>query len=1717
MLKGRYRWLLLFVGFVFFGVCARADDPLNYATQSLDPQKLYDTDTDAERVDLFRCSLHLQHTDVHLPGKYGLDVNVVRWYDSKISDTATSTGGTCQVFDYGQETGEVLGYGWRLHMGRFIQQLNPVIPSPGVAAPNPADYLELPGGHRIAFYTSADSALFPNSNPAGQRTGVEFWWATYPVTTSDPLVVHAPDGTIYEFNPSAQYSAGANTVIWNVTTIQRGDASISIQYDVTPQYAYITSITDTYGRQVTFHYYNANDPSQLVNPLYEIDFPVAGTTGSVKYYYINPSSSPVTQDSTSNPVFTMPTLSALTSPAPRSKTYGPPYFILGQVVPPAGTAFATSYNYFLDAGGGGALAGNQMACIQYPNGTVSAYAYAFISRGDFPGQSCYLAISARGKKGSLVAGRTSPAPEVRRWTYGYSVAGSGNTSQFKAQVDTPEPVRQIYYFNPFLPLSGVSCSTGNCPSNNNWQRWRVGLLLKEETWDTSGSPVKLEDRTYTYAHAVYDSQRFPYVISAAFVEHGFTPVLAAQTETLYLSGGQLQKTTTFSSFDQYGNPQQKVETGYSGSTLRSTSVTYAWAGDSTLKNEWVIRAPQEETLENGSGVTLADTYRDYYNDANHPGFPSMLRHWVSDDGTGTQYWSGEDYAYSSSGNQDTVTTTVGHATSPTGSLTADRKIIETKDHGTPLSRKVQGPSGSPSIQVYTRTLDSNYLAPATETVDGTTRFNYDSAGRLSSVTPPAFADYSGTVTAQATAITYTAKPPQVELLVGASLERTDYDFDGFGNLASKRMVFATAQTAHEDTGVDALSRATDRYVPYFNVGDKGKVTTTYDALGRPLTVTAYRANGTQESQTSYAYTADTSVDCVHVTITRPASAASGTVQTEEWYDSDGNLTKLLDDANNTVYYTYDPLDHLTEIQDGSQTRTFTYASTGQLLTSMLPESGTTHLVYDHAGNLIKRTFADNSRIQYTPDFAGRVTQILFDDNSKVRNVYDAYPGGCSGPSANPANHLLYQANLDPTGNVIRSLCNSYDSHGRLFRQITTVDNTAFTVGYDYNDRGELGQITYPSGQAVQASGFNYAGLPAQLGNGSTPFVSSLQYGPDKNLLGYDAGASAWTATDDTFNRPATLTFKKSATTLYQSALSYFPSGNLSSQSHGDPQGLGTLNVAYQYDDLHRLTGETLTGAVTGSLGYGYDVYGNLQSRTAAGGIPNASALALSRSYHPSTNQDASVGYDGRGNVMQDGPYTYTMNALNLAATASKTGGGSFTYAYDPAGRRVRTSWTDAQGNHVGYAFYDGAGELLSEMESLNGGAITPKRDYVYASGRLVAILNFAPYSSPCTASPVAAGRSRRWGMTSGGTQAAGVETFWAMAWDQYVPNVDPADYRTPEAVAEASLTYEYPVLDVTGSPRMWVDNQGNVLSRSFAGPYGEDLGFYHDQPFTKLGFASLQDEHQDAGVFYTPNRYLGTAARFISADPSGSFNVHDPRTLNQYAYTSECPLLFMDPAGLGWGEDFADWVDARVDQAVGAVSNTNASAMDYAAAGMLGDAVKMAADTFRLGDGAYASYDAASRGDYVGAAEGALQDVGRASNIMLGVGLAGKTLQALSEGTKLGDMLNAPLSQLAKGGEAERSIGATRGASSLVEQGSTAVLKDGYYEVNGFKFSEYYYNKLWDTGRGAPSLVAREVLQSATEATPDIVKQGFFRYEYGGWEMIHNPATKEVWHLQPIQ
>ena len=96
-------------------------------------------------------------------------------------------------------------------------------------------------------------------------------------------------------------------------------------------------------------------------------------------------------------------------------------------------------------------------------------------------------------------------------------------------------------------------------------------------------------------------------------------------------------------------------------------------------------------------------------------------------------------------------------------------------------------------------------------------------------------------------------------------------------------------------------------------------------------------------------------------------------------------------------------------------------------------------------------------------------------------------------------------------------------------------------------------------------------------------------------------------------------------------------------------------------------------------------------------------------------------------------------------------------------------------------------------------------------------------------------------------------------------------------------------------------------SNIFASPQiGQDSSYY---PFGEERTATGQDRTKFAtyyrdnktGFDYAMNRYYNNSwGRFTTADPSGTANLNNPGSWNQYAYVGGDPINHNDPSGLGW-------------------------------------------------------------------------------------------------------------------------------------------------------------------------------------------------------------------------
>ena len=150
--------------------------------------------------------------------------------------------------------------------------------------------------------------------------------------------------------------------------------------------------------------------------------------------------------------------------------------------------------------------------------------------------------------------------------------------------------------------------------------------------------------------------------------------------------------------------------------------------------------------------------------------------------------------------------------------------------------------------------------------------------------------------------------------------------------------------------------------------------------------------------------------------------------------------------------------------------------------------------------------------------------------------------------------------------------------------------------------------------------------------------------------------------------------------------------------------LGGRTVTYTYDDLYRLTSESISNdshGVNGSASYGYDAVGNRLNRSSSiTPVPSQSST-----YDPN-DRLTSDAYDNNGNTTTANGNSYAYDFENHLTSLN---GGTVRYVYDGDGNRVAkiiggvtTNYLVDTNNLTGYA---------QVVEELQGGTVTKQFTY----------------------------------------------------------------------------------------------------------------------------------------------------------------------------------------------------------------------------------------------------------------------------------------------------------------------------------------------------------------------------------------------------------------------
>jgi len=549
------------------------------------------------------------------------------------------------------------------------------------------------------------------------------------------------------------------------------------------------------------------------------------------------------------------------------------------------------------------------------------------------------------------------------------------------------------------------------------------------------------------------------------------------------------------------------------------------------------------------------------------------------------------------------------------------------------------------------------------------------------------------------------------------------------------------------------------------------------------------------------------------------------------YDVAGNVIAKKDEEGNITRFEYDALNRLIKITDALQAVTeLTYDDRDNVIAVKDANSGVTHYKYDKNNNLLKLIRPMEEVTQYAYDAAGNQTTLRDAKGQKIRYQYDAL---------NRLTQVDYYAATDHS-TPVKTVDFSYDALGNL---VSYEDgSTSATYRYDALQRKLSETVNYGSFTLSTAYEYEANGLKKAF-TGPDGIKIAYEYDDNNRLSAIDI-PNAGRVTYNTYkwNSPAKITLPGGS----QIKLAYDPLMRLESQVTQDAaknpitdvkyEHSPTDNItkkttkdgeySYQYDDAYRLTNAShpVLDAEKDAESYSYDAVGN---RITAASVPEGASYNANNALI--RYGEAAFEHDANGNLIKQTlgsevrHYVYDV-ADRLIRVEDGNGHVIAEYAYDPFGRRL---WKAVGGvkTYFGYADEGLIGEYYEK--GVETKAYGYKPDSLWTSNPLFQKIDGAYY------------------------------------WYQN---------------------------DHIGTPQKMIDNKGNLVWAANYKAFGDaqiDIALIENN----LRFPG-QYHDVETGLYYNWHRYYDPiSGRYLSLDP-------DRQDHNLYAYVFNNPVRFVDPEGL---------------------------------------------------------------------------------------------------------------------------------------------------------------------------------------------------------------------------
>jgi len=654
-----------------------------------------------------------------------------------------------------------------------------------------------------------------------------------------------------------------------------------------------------------------------------------------------------------------------------------------------------------------------------------------------------------------------------------------------------------------------------------------------------------------------------------------------------------------------------------------------------------------------------------------------------------------------------------------------------------------------------------------------------------------------------------------------------------------------------------------------------KVDTTYDALGRKLSVTnPYRTTSDQTyGITTFHYDAlgratkvippDGTSGSNHILTEYSGNTVTVTDQAGKKRKSEtdalGRLTRVWEPNNamslvHITRYQYDVLDNLLCVHQKStdptadkacsdatvppswRPRVYTYNSLSQLTQAVNPESGTTAYAYDNDGNLITKTDARGITITHTYDKLHRLTGKTYSNGDPAASfIYDV--SLVDGLSIQHPVGRLVKSSQGSTRNV-----SSFDVGGRVLTnwQCTPLNCGTgwFTLTYAYNLIGGMTSYTDGVGNTFTQQ-FDNSGrvtqLTSSLNDSQHPgtLASNFGYSPTGAVQYVKFGNNLYHRVDMNNRLQPCRVRLTAGTTSEVQCTSADPTGDFYQMkyafNHGTANdgnvmswsayGIQNFSKSYTYDELNRLISMTWSQC---NYTWSYDIWANRTAQDATGGTgPCGEHFPIINN----KNQIADTGYvyDAAGNLTSEPGKTYQYDAEGRLKSLNNGCPSTLCYTYDADGRRVR--------------------KIASAVTT----------EYIYGAGGVV---------------------------------AEKVGTTWTVGY-VYLGGQLLAQYKN-------NTTY-FTHKDHLGSTRALTTVSGSLHEQYDYLPYGEGPA---GSGTTNHLFTGKERDAESGMDYYGARYYVSLAGRFLTPDlPFVDQQPGNPQTWNLYPYARNNPMLFIDPTG----------------------------------------------------------------------------------------------------------------------------------------------------------------------------------------------------------------------------